>query len=152
MTNSYTLGSRSFSRDLREQVKCRCLEGTNIPSESWLRLQFWPKTPHARSKIHYTGKLDVKFMVQAHQFRKDHKDAHYAAALFRYQREFSILLKDHSNFISIDDKHRLIVGEPGLPVAAAERGRRVLVSRDSSFEVADHALVLCLQYAFLLTS
>ena len=30
------------------------------------------------------------------------------------------------------------VGEPGFPVAAAERGRRVLVSRDSSFEVGDH--------------
>ena len=30
------------------------------------------------------------------------------------------------------------VGEPGCPVAAAERGRRVLVSRNSSFEVGDH--------------
>ena len=29
------------------------------------------------------------------------------------------------------------VGEPGFPVAAAERGQRVLVSCDSSFE-GDH--------------
>ncbi len=28
----------------------------------------------------------------------------------------------------MDDKHRLKVGEPGIPVAAAERGRQVLVS------------------------
>lgn len=136
-------------RDLREQVKSRCLDGTKIPSESWIRLQFWPKTLHSRSKIHYTGKLNVKFMVQARQFRKEHKDSHYAAAIYRYQREFSIIYREHSNFISIDDKHRLKVGEPGVPVAAAKKGRRVLVSRDSSFEVADHdfthfSIVLCL--------
>ena len=125
-------------RDFREQVKCRCPEGTKIPSESWVHLQFWPKTPHARSKIHYTGKRDVKFMVQARQFRKEHQDAHYAAAVYQYQRELAIKLRQYSNFVSIDDKHRLKVGEPGLPIAAAERGRKVMVSIDSSFEVADH--------------
>ena len=38
----------------------------------------------------------------------------------------------------VDDKHRLKVGEPGFPVAAAERARRVLVRVGSSFEVGDH--------------
>ena len=113
-------------RDLREQVQAKCPEGTPIPSESWIRLQFWPKTQHARSKIHYTGRLNIRFMVQARQFRKTHPDAHYAAALFRYQRELAVLLRDHSVFVSLDDKHRIKVGEPGFPVAAAERGRRVL--------------------------
>ena len=65
----------------KRQVRARP-EGTKIPSESWLRLQFWPKSHHCHSKIHYTGKLKVKFMVQARQFRKSHFDAHYAAALF----------------------------------------------------------------------
>ena len=87
--------------DLLEQVKKRCPDETHIPSESWLRLQFWPKTSHARSKIHYTGKLNVKFMVQARQFRKDHPDSHYTAALFRYQKEYAILVKEHCNFLSI---------------------------------------------------
>lgn len=40
--------------------------------------------------------------------------------------------------MSLDDKHRIKVGEPGFPVAAAERGRRVLSSRDATFEVGDH--------------
>ena len=40
--------------------------------------------------------------------------------------------------ICIDDKHRLKVREPGLPVAAAERGRRVLVRVGTTFEVGDH--------------
>ena len=126
------------ARDLLEQVKTRCPEDTKIPSEPWLRLQFWPKTKHAHSKIHYTGKLKVKFMVQARQFRKSHPDAHYAAALFRYQRELAVKFRSFSNFACVDDKHRVKVGEPGFPVAAAERGWRVLVSLNSSFQVGDH--------------
>ncbi len=74
-------------RDLLQQVTARCPESTPIPSRSWLSLQFWPKNVHAQSRIHYTGRFKVKYMVQARQFRKDHEDAHYAAAIFRYQRE-----------------------------------------------------------------
>ena len=88
--------------------------------------------------MHYTGKLDVHFMVQARQFRKSHPDAHYAAALFRYQRELAVCLRDNSVFLSLDNKHRMKVGEPGFPVAAAERGRRVLVGRNTTFAVGDH--------------
>ena len=36
-------------RDLRDQVQAKCPGGTPIPSESWIRLQFWPKTQHAKS-------------------------------------------------------------------------------------------------------
>ena len=38
----------------------------------------------------------------------------------------------------LDDKHRIKVGEPGLPVASVERGKEVLVSLNQSFEVCDH--------------
>ena len=55
-------------RDLCEQVKAICPDETLIPSESWIRLQFWSKSQHARTKVHYIGKLDVRFMVQARQF------------------------------------------------------------------------------------
>lgn len=41
-------------------------------------------------------------------------------------------------FFLLDDKHRVKVGEPGFPVATAERGRRVLVGRDSAFQVGNH--------------
>ena len=57
-------------RDLREQVSTRCPPGTLIPSDEWLRLQFWPKTKKASVSIHYTGRLNVRFMVQKRQFRK----------------------------------------------------------------------------------
>lgn len=102
-------------------MKARCPEGTRIPSEPSLRLQFWPKSKHAHSKIHYTGKLKFQFMVQAQQFRKSDPDAHTASALFRYQRELAVKFRSLSNFACLDDKHRVKVGEPGFPVAAAER-------------------------------
>ena len=109
-----------------------------VPSESWARLQFWPKNWHWHSSCHYTGKLDIKFMVQTRQLRKSHPDSHYAAAIFRYQREMAVRLKAHSSFVSLDDKHRISVGEPGYPVAAVERGKRVLVPGNQEFLVADH--------------
>lgn len=38
----------------------------------------------------------------------------------------------------MDDKHQIKVGEPKYPVAATDRGRRVLVGSGETFEVADH--------------
>lgn len=80
----------------------------------------------------------MKYMVQARQFRKDHEDMHYAAAIFRYEREYAVKFKEWSLFVCMDDKHRIKVGEPNYPVAAAERGRRVLVRKNECFEVGDH--------------
>lgn len=48
------------------------------------------------------------------------------------------MLRENSLFVCMDDKHCLKVGEPNYPVAAVERGRRVFVSRNQTFEVADH--------------
>ena len=124
--------------DFREQVEAKCPEGTPIPSDEWLRLQFWPKTPKAGTALHYTGQLKVRYMVQARQFRKTHVDEHYAAALFRYLREFAVQFRSLSQLVCLDDKHRMKIGEPGFPVAAAEHGRRVLVKVGTSFEVGDH--------------
>ena len=122
-------------RDFCEQVSRRCPSGTPIPSEEWLRLQFWK---NASVSMHYTGQLHVHFMVQKRQFRKTHEDEHYAAAVFRYVREYTIQLKDQCTMVCIADEHRLKVGEPGFPVAAAERGRKVIVHAGTTFEVGDH--------------
>ena len=78
------------------------------------------------------------FMIQQRQSCKQHPDQHYAAALFRYQREFALKFREHTAFVCLDDKHRIKIGEPGFPMAAAERGRRVLVSMTKSFQVGDH--------------
>ena len=119
-------------------MSSRCPSDTPIPSEEWLRLQFSPKTINAISSMHYTGRLNVRFMVQKRQFRKNHEDEHYVAAVFRYLREYAVQLKNHCTMVCIDDKHRLKVGEPGFSVAAAELGRRVIVRAETTFEVGDH--------------
>ena len=45
-----------------------------------------------------------------------------------------------TGFICLDDEHRIKIGDPGFPVAAAaaECDRRVLVSMTKSFRVGDH--------------
>lgn len=41
-------------------------------------------------------------------------------------------------FICLDDKHKIKVGEPGTPVAAAERGRQVIVPTQAHLQACDH--------------
>lgn len=76
--------------DLLSEVSKTVGPDVPIPSAQWLRLQFWPKTPTAKTALQYTGRLKVKYMIQKHQLRKYHEDAHYASALFQYQKEMAI--------------------------------------------------------------
>lgn len=61
---------------------------------------------------------------------------HYAACVFRYMCEYALRLWNSATFACLDDKHK--VGEPNCPVAAAERGRQVLVHSSTNFLVGDH--------------
>ncbi|GES98595.1 hypothetical protein GLOIN_2v1782174 [Rhizophagus clarus] len=124
--------------DLLNQIKRECPPETPIPSAQWLRLQFWPKNPTRLSSLQFTGLLPLKFMVQTRQLRAFYPDVHYASALFRYEKEFAVKFRKITNLIFLDDKHRCKVGEPGFPVAAVERGKKVVVSKDTTFAVADH--------------
>ena len=51
-------------RDLWERATKLCPADTAIPSQEWLRLQFWLKNRHARVSLQYTGQLKVKYMIQ----------------------------------------------------------------------------------------
>ena len=52
----------------------------------------------------------------------------------------SLLFRDKCVFVSLDDKHRIKIGEPGYPVSAVERGKRVMVTQNTSFEVGTMTL------------
>ena len=112
-------------RDLVQEVTKLCPENTTIPSHSWVQLNFCPRNPRALTAIKYTSRLEAKH-------------AHYCASLFRYMRDYAIKYREISSFVCIDDKHCIKVGEPGFPVAAAERGRQVIVSSHTAFVVGDH--------------
>ncbi|GES85898.1 hypothetical protein GLOIN_2v1880501 [Rhizophagus clarus] len=47
-------------------------------------------------------------------------------------------LEDPEITIDLHDKHHYKVGEPGFPIVAVERGKKVIVSKDITFAVADH--------------
>ena len=123
--------------DLCNQVVSRN-PGIEVPSIEWIRLQFWPRNPFSFTSKKYTGRLNIKFMVQSRQVSSDHPDVHYCAAIFKYLREFAILFREHAAFVCQDDKHFVKVGEPGSPVAPVERGRQVVVAKDIAMAVSDH--------------
>ena len=125
-------------RDFKQQVEERCPLDTPIPSDELVRLQFAPAHKCYRTASKYTSFLQVKKKVQQRQWRMEHEDSHYAACIFRYMREFSVLHRRFTVFSSLDDKHKVNVGSPACPVAAAERGRQVLVHSSTNFEVCDH--------------
>ena len=82
----------------------------------------------------------MKKKIQQWQWRKEYEDVHYAACSFRYMCEYALLLRSSAIFACLDDKHKVKVGEPtcNCPVAAAKRGRQVLVHSSTSFFVGDH--------------
>lgn len=77
-------------------------------------------------------------MVQKFQMRKFHEDAHYASALFHYKKEMAIKFRRFTTFASLDDKHKVPVGDPGYPVVSVDHGKKVPVSINKSFMVGDH--------------
>ena len=56
-------------QELHKRVNERLPEGTSIPSEQWLRLQFWLNRVSNKTAKYHTGKLKLKFMIQSMQFK-----------------------------------------------------------------------------------
>ena len=77
-------------------------------------------------------------MVLKCQFRLRHVDVHYAAALFRYLKEFAVKFRKYTTLTYMDDKNKCKIGEPGVPVAAVVRSRSTIVGQDQIFTVSDH--------------
>ena len=52
--------------------------------------------------------------------------------------EYSVKNRDLVTLVSLDDKHKVKCGEPSYPVAAAERGKKVIVAENQIMAVGDH--------------
>ncbi|XP_028416153.1 uncharacterized protein LOC114539744 [Dendronephthya gigantea] len=133
----YLAKALSFT-DLHKRVAERLPEGTPTPSVKWLRYQFQPLNPNAVTAKYFKGTLNIKMMVQKRQVRVNHVDSHYCAAMWRYMREFAVMHRDVVELVSMDDKHKIKVGEPNYPLAAAQRGKQVLVGVNQTMAVGDH--------------
>ena len=90
--------------DLREIVKKRLPPDAAVPSNEWIRLQFWPKNTTAMRAIHHTGRFNIKFAVQQRLLRATHPDAKYAAHQLKLLKSFAVHWKEHSDLVFLDDK------------------------------------------------
>ena len=78
-------------------------------------------------------------MVQKRQFRKTHLDSHYCAALFRYMRDYALKFRELSCICLHRRQAPYQSWRARVPsIAAAERGRQVIVSSHDTFAVSDH--------------
>ena len=64
---------------------------------------------------------------------KDHDNVYYCTIIYRYVSEFAIQFKEHCTFICTDNKHKISVGEPGTPLSALPRGKKVLFGAGEYF-------------------
>lgn len=136
--------------DLRSQTVSRLPQGSAIPSVEWLRLQFMPKNPALASASQYTGRYSLKHRIQSRQFNAFHIDAHYAAALQKYLKEFAVLHRDFYVLLSVDDKNHIPVGEPGVPIANIYRSKKSVTHVNIPNIAADHKCKFSLSVAIVI--
>jgi len=108
-----------------------------IPSDEYIRLQFWPGNSFTNIATKYTGRFNIVYKVQSRQLSKFHLDAYYCAALFRYTRLFAIKFKDYLSFICADDKHKVPIGE-GIATSSGVRNKKSLVPIGTELGSSDH--------------
>ena len=106
--------------DFRQQVVQKCSPDALTLCDELFRLQFIPAHKTYKYASKYTSFLEAKKMVQQQQWRLEHEDSHYSACIFRYMHEYAVLYREYSRFVSLDDKHKIKIGHPGCPAAAAE--------------------------------
>jgi hypothetical protein len=132
---------RELRENITERLQIKHDEETfstiPIPSEEWIRLQFWPKNIYAKTSMQYTGRFEISYKVQSRLLRKSHPDAHYCAALFRYTRLFAIKYREFTCFISADDKHKIPVGEI-VETSTGVRNKATLAFLNSELTSCDH--------------
>ncbi|KAJ8375554.1 hypothetical protein SKAU_G00061340, partial [Synaphobranchus kaupii] len=122
-------------RDLHEEVCKQCPDGTKVPSIQWLRLQFWPRKPTAKTAARYTGRLKVKFMVQARQFRSNH-----VAAVERGKSVLAALGKrltvaDHDfTRLSMTPSVSLLIDVPDSIEGSFHRGKVFVILKENAFQ------------------
>ena len=95
--------------------------------------------------MRYTARFDLKFGVQVRQLRHTHLDSHYVSVLLKYIKEFSVKYRDILQYVSVDDKAIIPVGEPGMPVSTGVRGhnRSIIPLQGQGPTALDHDFHVC---------
>ncbi|KAI8503983.1 hypothetical protein Bbelb_180510 [Branchiostoma belcheri] len=127
-------------KDLMQQTEKRCPEGTPIPSSALVRLQFSPRNPYLNTATRFTSRIDVQYKIQRRQLRAFHPDAHYCACVLKYLKQLAVLLSAVAVLFFCDDKAKVPVGDPDLPISTGVRGKKTLAPSTTTLSAADHDL------------
>ena len=125
-------------RDLISKVSAKLPNDTPIPSESTVIHSFAPPNMYDKTAQYYTGKINLKYVVQRRQLRAYHTDAHWCNALYKYMRELAIKDRHKTVFVSCDDKAKVSFGEPGAAISSGVRGRQSIVPTTTTLGALDH--------------
>ena len=130
--------------DLRQQIIKRLPSGTATPSESWVRMNFWPSNAYTRTAMAYTGQFKVKFSVQQRLSCAQHPDAKFAAYQFTIMKNMAVKWREHAEFFSMDDKAIIPVGEPDQVLSTGVRAHHgSLVPAGMKLSALDHDFHVC---------
>ncbi|XP_055999413.1 uncharacterized protein LOC130048586 [Ostrea edulis] len=126
--------------DLREQVKARLPPGDPTPSNSWIRLNFMPSNPMAKTAANYTGRFNVKYAVQQRLLRAQHDDASFALHQFYMLKDMAVQYREFAHMQCLDDKAIVPIGEPYRPVSTGVRAHHqgLTISNSKGLLCLDH--------------
>ena len=125
--------------DFKNQIAARLPKECKIPSNSWIRLNFWPQNPYNQAAKYYTGRFKVKYAVQQRLLRGQHMDSSYSAHLFSYVKQMAVKYTENMTMICVDDKPVVPIGEPGCPILTGVRAHnRSLVRQGETLAALDH--------------
>ena len=128
------------------------LSSQEVPSNTWIGLQFSPNNVHKKIAENYTGILNIKRHAQRRNCRDFHPHAHYVMKLKKSWREDLINIRhclEHSCEIQLpwnqylvavsqDDKTSVPVSRT-TPVASLVRNStKVITPNDITISVCDH--------------
>ena len=99
---------------------------------------FAPPNMHNKTCQYYTGRVQLKHVIQRRQLRAFHTDAHWCSTLYRYLRELAVQNCEKCVFISYDDKAKIDFDEPGALVSSGVRGKRSIIPTTSMLDALDH--------------
>ena len=131
--------------DLKQQVLSRMPPKSAAPSDSWLKLNFYPGNPTTESATNYTGRFQVKHAVQQRLLRAQHIDSEFGFHQYTLLKHFVVKWRDNCLMQCLDDKAIIPVGEPGKPTAATNRRHNagLVTSTGTGLLSLDHDYHLC---------
>ena len=124
--------------DMVEKAKENCPPGTPIPSLALVRLQFAPRNPFTHRALSFSSKIKVQYKIQKRQLRTHHEDAHYAACLLKYVKEYAVEIGHHGAVFFCDDKAKVPIGEPGHVISTGVRGKKSIAPTSTTYAALDH--------------